>query len=68
MELSHLIYIFLNTEESNKVDADVIGKRRLEMYLLLQQLVGCLQSTRTFLMCSLRAPMNKRNRVIRQHL
>lgn len=34
MELSHLIYIFLNTEESNKVDADVIGKRRLENVLV----------------------------------
>lgn len=35
MELSHLIYIFLNTEESNKVDADVIGKRRLENVLVV---------------------------------
>lgn len=51
MELSHLIYIFLNTEESNKVDADVIGKRRLENVFVPPATRTLLAKYKKFLMC-----------------
>ena len=53
IELSHLVCTFLNAEDSNEGDAEVIGKRTLEIKsdLLFLRFIHCEQGTRTYPMC-----------------
>jgi len=54
IELSHLVCTFLNAEDSNEGDAEVIGKRTLENGLVVPAIYSTRnkeQGTRTYPMC-----------------